>query len=479
MAARCETVLSSRQTRLLALTFFLLFLARLANAGETPPPAGLAPAGTAGTASAHAARAASAPADNAHPDTIPAGSVITYKNWQQYSRFMPLGMRTLFAGDHFWRMPAGIQIEVGPTVAIPLPQRYLADTARHAGQVKLTQLPQGGYVPTGYVAGIPFPEAERDPALAPYELFYDAYYHYAPRLQQMISCNYTGDAYGNFTQTEIADSVYSQLAYLSDAGFPRTLPDSNGYYLVKYYQQLAPEQGKYTTSLDISYADVTRLDDIYTYLPSARRPLRLSEASRCSPFPGNDFTWDESNYGPPSLPQDFKITYVGSRQILFLVHLNQQVFKSCGGATGPSAGFFYPGGKGVVPWPQPTLGKWELREVYVIEMSRLPAYASGYCYSRRVLYVDKETLFPLAIDLYDPAGELYKTWLEFQSPMRVPDTGAALGVNGANELLIANFKDKHLTMSTAEHPCFNSDCRPQYLDVSRYASPDGLSEIAQ
>jgi hypothetical protein len=425
------------------------------------------------------AHADAAPAASSHAEAVPLGTVVSYQNWQRYARFMPVGMRTLFAGDHFWRMPADVRIEVGPVVAIPLPDRYLADTARDAGAVKLAQLPTGGYAPTGYVAGIPFPDAQRDPTLAPYEIFYDAYYHYAPRLQRMTSCNYTGDSWGNFTQTQIADSVYSQLTYLSDAGFPQTVPDSNGYYLVKYYEQLYPEQGKYTTSLDISYADVTRLDDIYTYLPSARRPLRLSEASRCSPFPGNDFTWDESNYGPPSLPQTFKITYAGLRPMLFLVHLNPQVFKRCGGATGPPAEFFYPGGKGVVPWPRPTLGKWEMRDVYVVEMSRLPAFASGYCYSKRVLYIDKQTFFPLAIDLYDPAGQLYKSWIEFQSPMRVPGTGTALGVNGANELLIANFKDKHLTVSTAEHPCFNSDCSAQYLDASRYASPDGLSKIAQ
>jgi hypothetical protein len=117
--------------------------------------------------------------------------------------------------------------------------------------------------------------------------------------------------------------------------------------------------------------------------------------------------------------------------------------------------------------------------VYVIEMTRLPAFASGYCYSRRVIYVDKETLYPLAIDLYDPAGALYKFWVGFQTPVRVPDTGTALGVNGATDLLIVNFKDKHMTAATSADPCFNTDCNAQYLDASRYASPEGLSKIAQ
>jgi hypothetical protein len=411
--------------------------------------------------------------------TIPAGTVITGANWQRYAGFMPAGMRAIFAGDHFWRMPSEVQVEIGPTIPIALPRRYLDDTASFARQVTLVRTAQGGYAPASYVAGIPFPQPDKDPTLAPYEIFYDTYYHYAPRLQRNYSCNYTSDSYGNFTQTETADAVYSQLTHLSDAGFPQTVPDSSGYFLTKYYQQISPEQGKYTTSLDISYAEVTRLDDIYMYLPSARRPLRMSEASRCSPIPGGDFTYEESNNGPPSLPQEYRIAYAGTRPMMFLAHAEPKAFASCGTALSLPPDYFYPGEKGVLPWPRPALGKWEIRDVYVIEMSRLPAYASGYCYSRRAIYVDKETLFPLAIDLYDSQGALYKFWTGFLTPIRVPNTGAALGVNGATELLIVNFKDQHMTVATAANPCFNTDCNAQYLDASRYASPEGLSKIAQ
>jgi hypothetical protein len=149
-------------------------------------------------------------------------------------------------------------------------------------------------------------------------------------VQRNFSCNYISDAYGNFTQSETADSIYSQLTHLSDASFPRTVPDSSGYFLTKYYQQISPEQGKYTTTLDISYADVTRLDDIYIYLPSTRRPLRMSEASRCAPVPGSDFTYEESNNGPPSLAQKYKITYIGARRMMVVAHADPKSFESCG-----------------------------------------------------------------------------------------------------------------------------------------------------
>jgi hypothetical protein len=82
--------------------------------------------------SAGAAESGSAPTD-----TIPVGTVITGANWQRYSRFMPAGMQAIFAGDHFWRMPPDVQIEVGPAIPIALPSRYLENTATYAKQVTL------------------------------------------------------------------------------------------------------------------------------------------------------------------------------------------------------------------------------------------------------------------------------------------------------------------------------------------------------
>ena len=61
----------------------------------------------------------------------------------------------------------------------------------------------------------------------------------------------------------------------------------------------------------------------------------------------------------------------------------------------------------------------------------------------------------------------------------MPGTGTALGVNGATELLIANVRDKRMTVSTAADPCFNRNCNEQYLDLKRYASPEGLDKIMQ
>jgi len=64
---------------------------------------------------------------------------------------MSEGLIALFEGSHFWHMPAGLKIETGPTISIPLPKEYLADTARYSSQVELTPTPEGGFIPSGYV----------------------------------------------------------------------------------------------------------------------------------------------------------------------------------------------------------------------------------------------------------------------------------------------------------------------------------------
>jgi len=421
----------------------------------------------------------SARAADAAGSTVPAGTRITSANWQDYKQFMPPAMQTLFGGQTFWKVPADVEIEIGPTQPMPLPPAYVSDTEKNANRTTLRKLPEAGYIPEGYVAGIPFPQPLGQHALAPYAIFYDLYYHYNPRLQRSIYCSYSGDSYGNFTASGQSDVVYSQLTHLSDPTIPATIKTEGNYFFSKFIQQIAPEQGKYTTSLDLTYEEITKLDDIYTYLPSSRRPIRSSDAARCAPLGNSDFTWEDAALGPPGLPQQFDIKYVGDQKILALVHALPSALKLCGSSSQLPADYYSPASKGILPWPKPSLGKWELRDVYVIEMSRLPAFSSGYCYSRRVLYIDKETFMPLAIELYDPRGTLFKFITQFWTPMAVPSGGAVLGTDGPQAGYSINFGDRHVSIALSQSSCYNTACQPQYLDASQYASPEGLMKIVQ
>jgi Protein of unknown function (DUF1329) len=414
---------------------------------------------------------------------ITPGTIITHQNWQKYRQFMSEGLIALFDGKRFWRLPADLRIEVGPTISIPLPKRYLDDTARYASQVRLTRMASGGYVPAGYVAGLPFPHPlEGDPALRGQRIFWNSYYRYQPRVQWAPTFTYTLDKFGNMTQTSEVKTVLSQLAFLSDVEFPRTVPDADGFYFVKFNQQIAPEQGKYSTILDLIPEDPSKLDELYEYVPTLRRSLRLSQAARCAPVFGGDYLIDDESDGPPGLPQLFQIDYLGDKQVLTLEHANPASFDAPGGPTQLNGDYYYPGSIGFAPFPKPAMGKWELRDTYVIALQRLPAFAKDYCYSRRVMYVDKENYFGAGeLDLYSPSGELFKSQLVFLYPASIPRTDdVAELLAGPNTGFLINFINKHVTVSPSLHSCVNSDCTADgYLDIRRYASPEALMKIVQ
>jgi hypothetical protein len=426
---------------------------------------------------------AQTPLSESHAAKV-ADTKITVANWRNFREFMSQGMIALFEGNHFWRVPPEIEIEVGPPTPIPLPAKYLADTEKFSDRVKLTGLESGGYVPEGYVAGIPFPHPlSGDSSLIGQRIFWDSYYRYQPRVQGAPNFSYTLDRDGNMTQTGEVTEVNSQLAFLSDIGLPNQISDSQPYYVAKFQEQIAPEQSKYSTLLDLVPKDPTRLDELYEYVPTMRKSLRLSQAARCAPVFGSDYVVDDENDGLPGLPQLFKVEYLGEKKILALVHATPSAFDSPGTSTQLDQKYYYRGSSGIVPLPRPAVGKWEVRDSYVISMERLPQFANSYCYGKRIVYVDKQNYFAGGqLDLYDHEGQLYKSQLILSYPAPVPGTDgdvAQLGA-GPNTSYLINFKDQHVSISPSLRSCVNSDCqRNGYLDVTRYASPEGLMKIVQ
>jgi hypothetical protein len=191
---------------------------------------------------------------------------------------------------------------------------------------------------------------------------------------------------------------------------------------------------------------------------------------------GTDFTWEEANEGPPSLPQEFNVSYLGKRKILALVHVVQEALANCGTPTSPLPKYYYPTAKSIVPWAMPALGKWELRDVYVIEMKRLPAFDSGYCYSNRVLYIDTETYFPLATELYDRDGKLYKFLFEFLMPLRVPQTRCCVGGEWRHSGFDREFQRQTLDDKYSGRALLQHRLRRELLRRGEICEPPGVDE---
>jgi Protein of unknown function (DUF1329) len=416
-------------------------------------------------------------------ETIAPGTKITQANWQQYKQFFTQGEIAVWEGNHFWHFPPKAEIVIGKTIPIGRPRTYIEATEKYAGQVKLDRLSDGGYTIKNYTAGAPFPFPEKMPAeLAGEAVHYDAYYRPQPRVEEAPNCTTALDRYGNMTRTSDTNVDFQVMTHLAEPTYPQTIPGNGGYYRASYIEQTAPEQGKYTAILLLTPDDPTRVDEMYTYVPSLRRSLRLSQAARCAPLFGTDFTWEDLDGGPPGLPQMFKMKFLGKKKLIALVHQTPDAYKSCGTATGLPPKYYLPGGKQTLTFPTLASGDWEVRDVYVVQYERLPQYARGYCYGRRVLYLDADTLFPLAIDLYDSAMKLYKMLLLFNLIVPIPHTSPTehlLTLTPAAGYT-ADFLDEHASTYIGTIPCIDHDCDAGGWDnISRYASPDGLMKIVQ
>jgi hypothetical protein len=131
-------------------------------------------------------------------------------------------------------------------------------------------------------------------------------------------------------------------------------------------------------------------------------------------------------------------------------------------------------------WPQPSWGKWQLRDVDVISVSRIPSRAAGYCYGRRVIYVDRATSAPLWEELYDSKLQPWKIYGLFLHTIDVPGIGP-VNASGSEVSALWDIQNSHstiLSLPADGQPFFvNGQAPVEYNDVQRYTTPGGLDLI--
>jgi Protein of unknown function (DUF1329) len=402
-------------------------------------------------------------------EAIPPGTVITLQNWQKYKDFMPVGMQDLFAGTYFWKFPPDFKMNVGPTHSYPLPPEYLKNTEKYSQQVKIVDLPDGGHSITGYVAGIPFPNPEEP--MKGYKILADIWWAYIPHLQ----CGYDKFVLVDrflATHDETVLQVYRRTGHTSDPGQPINDPRTPGIEYTEYLSVLAPEQSKYVAQLSLYYTDPTKSEDLFLFVPALRRSLRLSSAARCSPTVGTDFTQDDARYSN----YNGGVTRFQSKWLRdgkFLTLMKGDVDKM-----GDMSNFYRP-----LLFPSPSIGSFEVRDMYVIDVRRIPSQRVGYCYGKKVMYVDKQIYYGLWTDAYDENMKLWKIMYALSLAQNVPQ----MGVIGATNEWISEAMDvqaQHLSFGTRDGKRifrYNEECQnyngENLDDLKLYGSTAGLNMI--
>lgn len=402
--------------------------------------------------------------------TLPAGTSITIQNWREYAQYMPFGMSELFEGHHFWKMPPDVEMVIGPTIPERMPAHYYEATERYSGNVEVVHLPDGHNDVRNYVGGEPFPHPE-EPDKG-YKLLADLWFAYVPHLiagtpeNPLTICS---ESAHSFINCERLSYVYRQVAYNTDGEASGEEPIGSKYWYTEWMSVEEPEQLRYTALLTLYPKDNQRQKELFKFIPSLRRWFRGSLAAVCSPVVGTDYAEDDfKRVGFNGGLGSFDAKFLGHRQIIALTGDYTPL-----GNDFP-ANYYMPLG-----WPKPSWGNWQLRDVDVIDVRRIPSERAGYCYGKRIIYEDSQTHYALWEDGYDKNMQFWKTALLAQRIVNVQPLGS---VPGAFASTAWDFENRHLTNASTQSKggrdvLVDGEIPAQYRDYVVYSTPSGLAEI--
>lgn len=315
---------------------------------------------------------------------------------------------------------------------VPKDPRWIEATRKYAGDVKFDSKTRRI---SGYKAGLAFPNVDMNDPNAAVKLMWNA------------------DRAGGYPRGDLQD--YPQFAFLfidGDKGIERVqhwalirnfmtgridgqpvLGDGSIQYtqlLFAHYPYDIRGLGTFT----VRYND-GRPDDISAYIKSVRRTRRLSGGAWADPIGGTDQLADEieimSAY-PLWYPQ-YKL--LGKRWMLAVAHsrvppwneeakTQQEQFPNVD-LSGP-------------PYWNP-VDEWEPRQVYVIEATP----PKEHPYSRKVMYLDADTWVFYFAEAYDKKGELWKTLIFNQRPIKTQDGGWGVISNQGHTI---DYQRRHATI---------------------------------
>jgi len=405
--------------------------------------------------------------DSDSKDTIPPGTKITLHNWRGYRKFLPVWLQAAYSGHYHWKIGSDpdYTITVGPTHHYALPKKFQEDTEKYLGQTQLVKLPEeGSYTVKGYTAGQPFPNPT-EPDLGP-KLLYNHYYFYEPFVQYFDDPDYVVDRYGNVAE-QVGQDVLYRFTHLSEPGLPTNIPNTQGWFRTSYFTVISPEQSRYVTEMMLQKDDPAAGQEIFLFVPALRRSLRLSNAARCSPVLGLDYTNDDAAL----MPTTFRTVFLGKKKVLERISdgpKGHDISAYLDPRTNPGVTF--------PAWPKDSgnSGHWELRDHYIVDLQKLASFGQ-YCFPHRVYYLDSESYIAMYKEEYDRGGQLQKFVWAMEQPVRVHDE-RVLTFWGFSGNPIVDFQNGHSTYHVSDGR-FDEDVPKEYQNYKEFAFPDALSRV--
>jgi len=137
------------------------------------------------------------------------------------------------------------------------------------------------------------------------------------------------------------------------------------------------------------YADPAKADDMWAYVPTLRRSIRMMSSERSNPVQNMATTWDDF-YCFDGKIHEFRYKYLGKFKNLVLTHHKTM-----------ANGEYFNG----FPGPIACLDPWELWNTYKIEIT---AKNSRYPESKRILSIIDNIYYSHCAEVYDKNGTFWR-----------------------------------------------------------------------
>jgi len=321
------------------------------------------------------------------------GDLITRQNVEK--------IKDLASPGILWAVENGMDLTIVPYKKIEEPAHYTAATEKYSAQVVLTK----DNDIENWVAGRPFPNVDSSDPTAATKLMYnfERTHYFTDDLNVRVPDADTGNFYVDAdgerkykVERHFIVDWTRRIRFkgrLENEPIPEIAENKDGVFGKQgFYPLIEPFDLKGVGSISFRYLDPSRQDDTWLYVPVIRRVRRMSSAQRSDALFGQDIDLDSfGGYAGQVGWFDWKL--LGEKPMLASFHgenLPPVVCTKDGGMT--------------------YCENWEVRPVvYIIEgISKVPNYA----YSKRMIFMDKEVQFIAYADMYDNAGELWKTVIQ-------------------------------------------------------------------
>jgi hypothetical protein len=313
------------------------------------------------------------------------GDVINSANVDQYKDYFPLIMYGFIKDG--WGFVAPCTVHVREKTKVDVPITFIEASKKNIGKVTLN--PDGSI--SGLEGGLPFPDPQ-EPNRA-LKIMWNQYYRWR---SDGYSYNdgywYTSQRKGGAITKALSQIDMFFYSHRTAVDPKPVFPNAHNLFSALWLNSRSGAN-KDMVTLAWRYNDPTKNDDMWTYIPTLRRTIRMVSSERANPVRGTPFTWDDF-YGFDGRIMDFTPTLVNEPKILAL--MNQQT--KCTKGTKNENGYLY----AVVSGPEDPL---ELRDFYCIDVvPKNPRHPE----QKKTLWIEKEIFHVMYTHVYDKQGNLWK-----------------------------------------------------------------------